>query len=398
MSTSCDLSSIIRMNEVQVKTLHDPRFRGIPKVYRSPKISNHFRLASGAKSRVLNAERTFQMEKEQEEKNNVSVDGVSNPFEFFRRHSRDKEVDLNGWIIDPTAACEIGAQLVSCSTIVRLFLTNSHLGDEGGKAVAKGLEENVSVRELDLSGNMLGQKAISSIGEMLNKNQILEKLNLSRNNLTDPDVESLLASLCRKTVLKELDLSQNILCDQFAKQMSFVLEKNIVLEKLLINSNQLEVTGLQALMPGLRKTKTLSALNISWNYLRDQGAEILGELIAGNRSLFEISACGNLFTPQAASFIAKGVANNSKLKVIRIGQNLIRNTGAFEFINVFISEGGLSESGMPSTVLEILDINGTIVDQKFKELIETELSERFPSVKVVNFSLVERVTVDSKNL
>ena len=383
------------MNELQVKTLHDPRFRGIPKVSRSPKISSHVRLSSGAKSRVLNAEKTFQMEKEQDDNNN-EVDGVSNPFEFFKRHCFEKEVDLNGWIIDPTAACEIGSQLVSCSTIVRLFLANSHLGDEGGKAVAKGLEENISVRELDLSGNMLGQNAIFSIGELLNKNQTLEKLNLSRNNLTDPDVESLLASLSRKTVLKELDLSQNILCDQFAKQMSFVLEKNFVLEKLLINSNQLEVTGLQALLPGLRRTKTLSALNVSWNYLRDQGAEILGELIAGNRSLVEISACGNLFTPQAASFIAKGVANNPKLKVLRIGQNLIRNTGAFEFVNVFISEGGLSESGMPTTVLEILDINGTIVDEEFKELVETELSERFPSVKVVNFSLVERVTADRK--
>ena len=385
------------MKEVQVKTLHDPRFRGIPKVYRSPKISSHVRLASGAKSRVLNAEKAFQMEKELEENNN-NVVGVSSPYEFFRQHSFDNEVDLNGWIIDPKSACEIGSQLVPCSTIVRLFLAKSQLGDEGGRAVAKGLEDNFSVKELDLSGNMLGQNAISSIGEMLNKNQTLEKLNLSRNNLTDPDVESLLASLCRKTVLKELDLSQNILCDQFAKKMSFVLETNFVLEKLFVNSNQLEVTGLQALLPGLRKTKTLSALNISWNYLRDQGAEILGEVIAGNRSLVEISACGNLFTPQAASFIAKGVANNSKLKVLRMGQNLIRSTGAFEFLNVFIAEGGLSESGMPTTVLEILDINGTIVDEKFKEIIETELSERFPSVKVVNFSLVERVAADSKNL
>ena len=398
MSSSCDLSSIIRMKEVQVKTLHDPRFRGIPKVYRSPKISSHVRLASGAKSRILNAEKTFQMEKEREE-NSSNVVGVSSPYEFFRQRSFDKEVDLNGWIIDPKAACEIGSQLVpGCSTIVRLFLANSHLGDEGGKAVAKGLEDNFSVRELDLSGNMLGQNAISSIGEMLNKNQTLDKLNLSRNNLTDPDVESLLVSLCRKTVLKELDLSRNILCDQFAKQMSLVLEKNFVLEKLFVNSNQLEVTGLQALLPGLRKTKTLSALNISWNYLRDQGAEILGEVIGGNRSLVEISACGNLFTPQAASFIAKGVANNSKLKVLRIGQNLIRNTGAFEFLNVFVAEGGLSESGMPTAVLEILDINGTIVDEKFKELIDKELSERFPSVTVVNFSLVERVTADSKSL
>ena len=396
MSTAYDLSYFMRMNEIQVKSMHDPRLRAIPKVYRSPKISSHVRLAAGAKNRVLNAEKTFQMEKEQEEATAI-VQDAANPFEFFRRHSFDHEVDLNGWLIDPKAASEISSELVPYSTIVRLSLANNSLGNEGGKAVAKGLEENVSVRELDLSGNMLGQNAISSIGEMLNKNQTLEKLNLSRNDLTDPDVEDFLTSLCRKTVLKELDLSQNILCDQFAKQMSFVLQKNFTLGKLYISSNQLEVTGLQAMLPGLRKTKTLCDLNISWNYLRDEGAEILGEVIAGNRSLIEISACGNLFSAQAASCLAKGVAKNPKLKVLRIGQNLIRSSGAFEFLNVFLSESGLSESGMPSTALQMLDINGTIVDRKFKELIETELCERFPSLKVVNFSLVEPAVTDATN-
>ena len=343
-------------------------------------------MAFGAKSRVQNAEKIF---KEQEERNaNEEVDDLSkNPYEFFRRHSSDKEVDLNGWLLDPKIASEISSELVPCSTIVRLLLVNNCLGNEGGKAIAKGLEENVSVRELDLTGNNLGQNAITSIGELLNKNQTLEKLNLSRNDLTDQDVEALLTSLCRKTVLKELDLSHNILCDQFAKQMSLVLEKNFVLEKLSINSNQLEATGLQAMLPGLRKTKTLSVLNISWNYLRDGGAGILGDAIAVNRSLVEISACGNFFTAPAASSLARGVANNSTLKVLRIGQNLIRNSGAFDFLNV-LWESGLSECGMPSSVLEILDINGTIVDKKFKELIEMEMSKRFPSLKVVNFSVV----------
>ena len=398
MSTPCDLSYLIRMNEIQVKAKQDPRFRGIPKVYRSPKITSHVRLAAGARSRILNAEKTFKMETEQEEeKEKEELNHPSSPVEFFRRHSCDKEVDLNGWFLDPSTALEISYELVPSSTIVRLLLADSCLGDDGGKAIAKGLEENFSVKELDLSGNMLGRNAVSSIGEMLNKNRTLETLSLSRNDLTDQDVEVLLDCLCRKTVLKELDLSHNILCDQFAKQMSCVLENNFsVLEKLSISSNQLEKTGLQALMSGLRRTKTLCVLNISWNYLRDEGAEILGEVITGNRSLLEISACGNLFTKQAASSLAKGVVNNSRLKILRIGQNLIRNSGAFEFLNVLQSKGGLSESGMPSTVLEILDINGTIVDKTFKQLTETELSEKFPSLKVVNFSVVEQVVDTTK--
>lgn len=364
--------------------MHDPRLRGIPTVNRSPKITSPVRLSFGARSRLVNVIKTFHTEKEEEN----SVAGkesvkILSPLEYLKVHRYDEEIDFTGWFLGPVNASEISPELVLCSNIVRLLLANSRLGDEGGKVIAKGLEENLSVRELDLSGNTLGQNAISAIGEMISKNQTLEKLNLSRNDLTDKDVEVFLHSLSRKNVLKDLDLSNNILCDQFAKRMSFVLENNFVLEKLSVSSNQLEMTGLQAMLPGLRKNKTLRVLNISWNYLYDAGAEILGEVIAENRSLIEVLACGNLFTAQAATCLAKGVAENSKLKVLRIGQNLIRNLGAYEFVNV------LSESSSPSIVLQMLDINGTIVDRRFKELIETGLPEKLSSLKVVNFSMVD---------
>ena len=404
----CDRALFLRWNAMQVNAMEDPRLRGVQSTHNTPKITSQTRLVLGARSRIVSAENTFKMEKIQEQRDALQDEsqetdadkkhaqvsptvmdarsGKSNPFEFFKQHRFDEEVDLTGWFLGPITAFEISSELFSSSTVVRLLLANNRLGNEGGKAIAKGLEENFSVRELDLTGNMLGQNAITSIGEMLNKNQTLEKLNLSRNDLTDQDVETLLTSLCRKTVLKELDLSRNILCDQFAEQMSVVLMNNRVLEKLFISSNQLEVTGLQAMLPGLQIAQTLRVLNISWNYLYDVGAEILGEVIAVNRSLIEITACGNLFTAQAASCLAKGVASNSTLKVLRIGQNLIRNSGAYAFINV------LSEHGSPSTALEILDINGTIIDKKFKQLIETELPEKFCALKVVNFSVVDEIT------
>ena len=382
--TAYDLSYATRWNQIQVRALSDPRLRGIPKVQRSPRIANYMRLSFGSRSRILNMENTFENAKKDEDElvNGEKTEKRLNAFEYFKLHRSDEDLDLSGWSLDKVTVSGISMELPSCANIVRLSLANSSLKDEGGKIIAKGLEENFSVRELDLTGNMLGENAISAIGEMLNKNQTLEKLNLSRNNLTDHDVQVFLNCLCRKTFLKDLDLSSNILCDQFAKQMSFVLEKNFVLEKLSIYSNQLEASGLQAISSGLRKTKTLSFLNISWNYLRDAGAEILGEIIAENRGLVEISACGNLLTTQSTRSLATGVSSNSRLKILRIGQNLIKNSGAYEFVKV------LFESGKPIS-LETLDINGTIVDRRFKELIETGLPENLSSLKVVNFSVVE---------
>ena len=382
--TAYDLSYATRWNQIQVKALSDPRLTGIPKVQRSPRITNYMRLSFGSRSRVLNMENTFEKAKKDEDDlvNGEKTEKRVNAFEYFKLHRRDEDLDLSGWSLDKVTASGISMELPSCANIVRLSLANSSLKDEGGKIIAEGLEKNLSVRELDLTGNMLGENALSAIGEMLNKNQTLEKLNLARNNLTDHDVQVFLNCLCRKTFLKDLDLSNNILCDQFAKQMSFVLEKNFILEKLSIYSNQLEASGLQAISSGLRKTKTLSFLNISWNYLHDAGAEILGEIIAENRSLVEISACGNLLTTQSTRSLAKGVTSNSRLKILRIGQNLIKNSGAYEFVKV------LFESGKPIS-LETLDINGTIVDRRFKELIEIGLPENLSSLKVVNFSVVE---------
>ncbi|XP_022804363.1 leucine-rich repeat-containing protein 74A-like [Stylophora pistillata] len=416
-STPADNESSLfwRWNRLQVNAMEDPELQNVQTFYNSAKITSQSRLLFGAQSRIVDAENSLKMEKDQKTRDpqkdltekstsNESQEkeienerkvlrtvigaekGKSNPFEYFKQHRYDKDLDLNGWVLGPIRAYEIASELLPSSTVVSLFLANNRLGNEGGRAIAEGLQRNCSVRELDLSGNMLGRNSVSSIGEMLRQNRTLEKLNLSRNDLTDQDMEVFLDFLSSETVLKELDLSHNILCDQFGEHMSRVLKSNIILEKLFLSSNQLEVTGLKALMPGLRCTQSLRALNISWNYLYDVGAKILGEIIANNESLIEISACGNLFTAKAASFIAKGVVNNSNLKILRIGQNLIRNSGAYAFLDV------LSQSGSSLSALEILDIDGTIVDQKFKERVDTDLSQWPGALKVVKASVVDEIS------
>lgn len=392
-------SLLMRSNWMHLKAMDDARSRVVSTLLKEPKVTSQERLIAGAKHKIVNGENTFATmgkvnESEQIVRKNVEKvsrvmniqEGRANPFEYFRQHRFDEKVDLAGWFLGPITACEIGSRLFSSSNIVHLFLANNLLGNEGGKAIAEGLEQNSSVKELDLSGNLLGQSATSSIGEMLQKNKTLEKLNLSRNDLTDQDVKFFLSCLDRRTVLKDLDLSHNILADEFAQQMSLILEENIALEKLSINSNHLEGTGLLALLPGLQKTLTLRALNISWNYLHDEGAEILGKIIAENQSLVEISACGNLFTEGAARCLADGVSNNSKLNILRIGQNMISNSGVHEFFSV------LSSFNPPITRLEILDIDGIIIDEKCKEVLETELAGKFPLLRVVHFSFMDKMT------
>ncbi|XP_068684246.1 leucine-rich repeat-containing protein 74B-like [Montipora foliosa] len=366
---------------------HDPRLRGTPRIARSPKITSPGRLSLGAKSRVSwTTEKTNITEKEEAENAEKEAVAVKNPIEYFKMHRKCEQLDFTGCILALDTTCKISCKLESCVNLVRLCLANSHMEDKSGEALAKGLQGCcLPLKELDMSGNTLGKNAMSALGEMLNLGQNLEKLNISRNDLTDQDVEIFLNCFSGKNGLKDLDLSSNILCDQTAKRLCVVLENNLTLEKLSIASNQLEASGLLAMQPGLRKNRTLLYLNISWNYLYDTGAEILGEIIGENESLTEISACGNLFSESAANWLAKGVANNSKLKILSIGHNLLRNLGAYEFLNV------LFETNSTAIVLEMLDINGTLVDRGFRELIEIGLPEKMCSLKIVNFSVVEHL-------
>lgn len=167
--------------------MDDARSRVVSTLLKEPKVTSQERLIAGAKHKIVNGENTFATmgkvnESEQIVGKNVEnvsrvmniQEGRANPFEYFRQHRFDEKVDLAGWFLGPITACEIGSRLFSSSNVVHLFLANNLLGNEGGKAIAEGLEQNSSVKELDLSGNLLGQSATSSIGEMLQKNNFRE--------------------------------------------------------------------------------------------------------------------------------------------------------------------------------------------------------------------------------
>ncbi len=67
-----------------------------------------------------------------------------------------------------------------------LDVGNSMLGDDGAKNLARGLQHNQTLRELQLYGCKVGNEGAVAIADMLRVNKHLRILNIQNNQIKDP--------------------------------------------------------------------------------------------------------------------------------------------------------------------------------------------------------------------
>ena len=67
--------------------------------------------------------------------------------------------------------------------LTKLILNKCDVPDFGGMALARALQSNATLVELQISGNQLSDAAAAAFGKMLQMNRTLEILDLSWNNI-----------------------------------------------------------------------------------------------------------------------------------------------------------------------------------------------------------------------
>ncbi|XP_076637193.1 uncharacterized protein LOC143349670 [Colletes latitarsis] len=102
-------------------------------------------------------------------------------------------------------------KLVSCSKTLRVLglSWNSLYTAETWKKLIKGIENNETLIELDLSWNALGKECVHYLRQLLSRSPALKKLNLSGNQFYDENATIIARGLTRNTVLEELYLGNN---------------------------------------------------------------------------------------------------------------------------------------------------------------------------------------------
>jgi hypothetical protein len=99
--------------------------------------------------------------------------------------------------------------------LTKLSLAQSKLEEEGTKAICEALEQNTTLKELDISGgggyegNIGGSAGAKHVAKMLGVNGGLTKISLANNKLGEEGTKAICEALEQNKTLKELDIRGN---------------------------------------------------------------------------------------------------------------------------------------------------------------------------------------------
>eukprot|EP01096_Ripella_sp_DP13-Kostka_P013121 TRINITY_DN5622_c1_g1_i1.p1 TRINITY_DN5622_c1_g1~~TRINITY_DN5622_c1_g1_i1.p1 ORF type:complete len:1180 (-),score=570.69 TRINITY_DN5622_c1_g1_i1:264-3656(-) len=182
-------------------------------------------------------------------------------------------LNIDGNELGEKGAEALGAGLAANQTLKYLELRDNSINDEGAESLAKGLESNKSLLLLDLSSNAIGSEGVESIVKYLlvespGEKKSLQTLILNNNPLFDEGGFAIASGLESNASLLSLQLKQcSIETDGSTAIANALLTGNTTLKELDFNLNYPHVAG-EILMNDLLLNRT--NFYIEW---KDPGSE-----------------------------------------------------------------------------------------------------------------------------
>jgi hypothetical protein len=242
----------------------------------------------------------------------VNLDGYAIPVKKLKGTDPVKTLDLSGKYLGVASAVVIASLISVNGGLNKISLAKNKLGEEGIKAICEALEQNKTLKELDISGDMFGNSNIGGtagvkhVAKMLGVNGALTKLSLAKNKLWEEGTKFLCDALVGNNTLKELDLSgdssfgrsgSNIGGTAGAKHVANMLLVNGGLTIIGLSGNQLcgiwidhegdqqgtyTAEGITAIADALRVNGGLTRVDVRNNNIAGDGAEQLAAAVLGN--------------------------------------------------------------------------------------------------------------------
>eukprot|EP01138_Halocafeteria_seosinensis_P013795 gb/GECG01014087.1/.p1 GENE.gb/GECG01014087.1/~~gb/GECG01014087.1/.p1 ORF type:complete len:542 (+),score=58.91 gb/GECG01014087.1/:1-1626(+) len=167
------------------------------------------------------------------------------------------------------------------------------LGVRAAKALARGLQNNNSLKRLDIQGQKIKDEGAEAIFNALASSNI-EILEIAFNSIGVSGAASLSEALKQNPVLQRLSLVANCIGDQGVNAFARSLQANDSLQMVDLSSNSITNEGASALAETLRSNSTLVVLRLNGNDVGDVGAAALGDTLRAHTGIMylEVTACG----------------------------------------------------------------------------------------------------------
>lgn len=207
------------------------------------------------------------------------------------------------------------------------------ISDEEAKAFAEALENNHTVKVLELLNKKISKIGIRDLIQALKNNSTLAKLVLSNCGVGDDSAQALAEILQSNRSLMSLYLDGNEISNVGAQALADMLKKNQFLRGLGLGDNEIDSNGARSLIEILKINRSLAELDLSKSQADDECATALAEILKTNHSLTRLDLSDNQITQVGANVLIKALETNYAL-ILWLKGNKIENALEKSIINL----------------------------------------------------------------
>ncbi|KAH9584130.1 Leucine-rich repeat [Trypanosoma melophagium] len=252
-------------------------------------------------------------------------------------------LELQGRNIIPRGALIIGTALMKNRHVVRLDLSQNHIGDDGAVTMAEVLRKNESIQHLNLAQNDItdvGGIALASAfipnvnpnGQPGQWNRTLFTLVLAGNQLGDATLVAMSKAAACHRDLSRVDLSWNNIGPMGTKGLMRSMQRNPLCTYNLM-ANHIGDEGTTHLCEALKHYagKGTSTLNLFRNDVRHRGCKAVGQLLENNEFILDVCLHSNTLGLKGTQVLCHHfLAAPNHVRSLSLANCMLGNDGALE--------------------------------------------------------------------
>ena len=170
---------------------------------------------------------------------------------------------------------------------------------------------------IDLSSNHIGKLGVDHLcASVILRDCKIETLNLEDNKLGDKISIKLFESLQNNTTLKKLNMSKNFLSDAIADSIKALFQKNFYIQELYLHWNLFKTPGGIKIFQGILENESLMVLDFSWNAIGSGTPSVVKEIVEflkTNDKVIHLDLSNNNFSRDESKQISEGLVNNHSI-------------------------------------------------------------------------------------
>eukprot|EP00039_Didymoeca_costata_P017580 m.326261 g.326261 ORF g.326261 m.326261 type:complete len:936 (+) comp16557_c1_seq2:97-2904(+) len=228
--------------------------------------------------------------------------------------------------------------LANSGTALTIAVDSEHLGAPECYNLKESNKTNHALKEINLKNNGIEDEGGKQVARMINNAPNLEVVRIKVNKIKNESIKEIAESLARKPRIKKIDLSANEFTDLAPLLQPFTRTTELALT--VLNLSRLRITSVQEVQnmfqPVFDKCVHLKSLNMSHSNLGDAGALAILRAIKKSKTLESINLSGNLMTNNICFVISDVIGVNTQIRHLYIAENYMGE-------NAFAIENRLKE-------------------------------------------------------